>query len=56
MQAAVIVAHTAIGPHDEFIQSIVRDLALEGYVSFALDMFGEPDVVLGVLQALNHFL
>lgn len=56
VQAAVIVAHTAIGPHDDFIQSIIRDLAVKGYVAFALDMFGEPDVVLGVHHALNHWL
>lgn len=47
MQAAVIVAHTAIGPQDEFIQKTIMQLAQAGYVAFALDMFGEPDIVTG---------
>lgn len=47
MQAAVLVAHTAIGPHDDFIQDVLTKLALSGYFAFALDLFGAPDVVTG---------
>ena len=39
VQAAVLVAHTAIGPHDDFIQEVLNKLALFGYVAFALDLF-----------------
>lgn len=43
-----MVAHTAIGPHDDFIQDVLTNLALSGYYAFALDLFGAPDVVTGV--------
>eukprot|EP00892_Ulva_mutabilis_P007768 jgi/Ulvmu1/5363/UM022_0157.1 len=46
-KAAVMVAHTAIGPHDDFIQDVLTNLALSGYVAFALDLFGAADVVTG---------
>jgi hypothetical protein len=49
MQAAVILAHTAIGPHDVFVQQKIKDLAQAGYVAFALDMYGVSEIVLGVL-------
>lgn len=49
VQAAVLVAHTAIGPHDPFIQQIIIELAQAGYVAFALDMYGAADIVTGVL-------
>lgn len=47
MQAAVLVGHTAIGPHDDFIQEVLTKLALSGYYAFALDLFGAADVVTG---------
>jgi dienelactone hydrolase len=48
VQPAVIVAHTAIGPHDPFIQRTIAELAEAGYVAFALDMYGASDIVTGV--------
>jgi len=44
---AVLVVHTAIGPHEEFIMDKLRRLAELGYVAFGVDMFGAEAVVLG---------
>ena len=44
------MAHTAIGPHDPFIQRTINALAMAGYLAFALDMYGAPDIVLGALS------
>jgi dienelactone hydrolase len=46
-QPAVIVAHTAIGPQDAFIQVRLMELAKEGYIAFALDLFGAEHCVFG---------
>ena len=43
----VIVAHTAIGPQEDFILSKVRALTEAGVVAFACDCFGAPDLVFG---------
>ncbi|CAD7696456.1 unnamed protein product [Ostreobium quekettii] len=43
----VLVAHTAIGPQEEFIRDKVHRLAAMGYVGFALDMFGAGHCVFG---------
>lgn len=47
MQPAVLVAHTAIGPQDQFITDALQALAQEGYAAFALDLFGAGHTVLG---------
>ena len=43
----VLVAHTAIGPQEDFILQKVKALSEMGYVAFAVDMFGAPGLVLG---------
>ena len=43
----MIVAHTAIGPQEDFILSKVRALTEAGVVAFACDCFGAPDLVFG---------
>jgi dienelactone hydrolase len=39
-QPAVIVAHTAAGPHEPFITDMLQMLASHGYAAFALDLYG----------------
>jgi len=46
-RAGVLVAHTAIGPQEDFIRDKVHRLARMGYVGFALDMFGAGRCVFG---------
>jgi len=41
----VLVAHTAIGPQEEFIHSCCDALARMGYVALALDLFGAGECV-----------
>jgi len=53
----VLVAHTAIGPQEDFIREKVHQLAELGYVGFALDMFGAGHCVFGAeKEAANRVL
>ena len=47
LHPCVLVVHTAIGPQEEFIFSKIVELSRMGYVGFAVDMFGAPDLVFG---------
>lgn len=47
MQAAILVAHTAIGPQERFVTDVVHRLAEQGYAAFALDLFGAGRCVFG---------
>jgi dienelactone hydrolase len=47
MQPAVLIAHTAIGPQEEFITNKAHALARQGYAAFALDLFGAGHCVYG---------
>ena len=40
---AVLVVHTAIGPHEAFISDRLKQVAMAGYVAFGVDMFGVPE-------------
>ena len=41
----ILVAHTAIGPQEVFVQSAVEALAKLGYTAMALDLFGTGQCV-----------
>jgi dienelactone hydrolase len=47
LHPCVLVVHTAIGPQEDFIFSKIEELSRLGYVGFAVDMFGAPDLVFG---------
>lgn len=56
----ILVAHTAIGPQEVFVQSAVEALAKLGYTAMALDLFGtgqcvfDKEVRNGILQPLRE--
>jgi len=53
----VLVAHTAIGPQEDFIRDKCRLLAELGYVGFSLDVFGAGHCVFGEEKdAVNELL
>ena len=47
VQPAVLIAHTAIGHQEPFLEETVRAIAQAGYAAFALDLFGAGHAVFG---------